>query len=166
MVILSDRSKSKKLSFKCSIELQAFRISFRKYRASLSLLFGLRCNPFCGRCCLLMLSFSMHSNCKAKKCLLRICIIKFAFSTSCRIIGFYNTILQLGSCFDKGANLKMGVSRKPSKSNFPKNKHFLPSDTRTYVCVSGGKKCSFFGKFGVLCFLETPVLKFALLPYS
>ena len=66
MVILSDRSKSKKLSFKCSIELQAFRISFRKYRASLSLLFGLRCNPFCGRCCLLMLSFSMHSNCKAK----------------------------------------------------------------------------------------------------
>ena len=35
----------------------------------------------------------------------------------------------------------------------------------TYVCVSGGKKFSFFGKFGVLCFLVTPVLKFALLPY-
>ena len=35
----------------------------------------------------------------------------------------------------------------------------------TYVCVSGGKKCSFFRKFGVLCFLETPVLRFALLPY-
>ena len=31
--------------------------------------------------------------------------------------------------------------------------------------VSGGKKCSFFGKFGVLCFLETPVLRFTLLPY-
>ena len=27
------------------------------------------------------------------------------------------------------------------------------------------KKCSFFGKSGVLCFLETPVLRFALLPY-
>ena len=26
-------------------------------------------------------------------------------------------------------------------------------------------KCSFFGKFCVLCFLETPVLRFALLPY-
>ena len=26
-----------------------------------------------------------------------------------------------------------------------------------HVCVSGGKKCSFFGKFGVLCFLVTPV---------
>ena len=30
--------------------------------------------------------------------------------------------------------------------------------------VSRGKKCSFFEKFGVLCFLETPVLSFALLP--
>ena len=34
-----------------------------------------------------------------------------------------------------------------------------------YVCVSGGKKCLFSGNFGVLCFLETPVLRFALLPY-
>ena len=33
------------------------------------------------------------------------------------------------------------------------------------MCASGGKKCSFYGKFGVLCFLETPVLKFALLAY-
>ena len=32
------------------------------------------------------------------------------------------------------------------------------------VCVSGGKKESFFGKFGVLCFFETPVLRFTLLP--
>ena len=31
--------------------------------------------------------------------------------------------------------------------------------------VSGGEKCLFFGKFGVLCFLVTPVLRFALLPY-
>ena len=36
---------------------------------------------------------------------------------------------------------------------------------RTNMCISGGKKCSFFGKFDVLCFLETPVLKFVLLPY-
>ena len=48
------------------------------------------------------------------------------------------------------------------------------------VCVSGvrnvrtcssvrvrisGKKCSFFGKFCVLCLLETPILRFLLLPY-
>ena len=34
-----------------------------------------------------------------------------------------------------------------------------------YVCVSGGNKYSFYEKFGVLRFLETPVLRFALLPY-
>ena len=34
------------------------------------------------------------------------------------------------------------------------------------VCVSRGKKCSFFGKFGMLCFLVTFVLEFALLPYQ
>ena len=59
----------------------------------------------------------------------------------------------------------MGVSRKQSTPNFPKNEHFLPPDTHTYVCVSGVNKCLFFGKLGVLCFLEIPVLRFALLPY-
>ena len=35
----------------------------------------------------------------------------------------------------------------------------------THMCAyQGGKKCLFFGKFGVLCFLETPVLRFALFP--
>ena len=53
------------------------------------------------------------------------------------------------------ANLKTGVSRKQSTPNFPKNEHFLPPY----------KKCSFFGKFGVLCFLQTAVLRFAILPY-
>ena len=57
-----------------------------------------------------------------------------------------------------------GVSRKQSTVNFRKNEHFLPLDTHTYVCVSGSEKYSFFGKFGVLCFLETPVLRFTLLP--
>ena len=32
------------------------------------------------------------------------------------------------------------------------------------MCISRGKKCSFFGKFGMLCFLETPVLRLAFLP--
>ena len=36
--------------------------------------------------------------------------------------------------------------------------------THIRVRIMGGKKCSFFGKFGLLCFLETPVLRFALLP--
>ena len=36
---------------------------------------------------------------------------------------------------------------------------------RMFVCISGSMKYSFFRKFGVLCFLETPILKFVLLPY-
>ena len=36
---------------------------------------------------------------------------------------------------------------------------------RTYVCVLGSKKCSFFGKFSLPCFLVTSILRFALLPY-
>ena len=59
-----------------------------------------------------------------------------------------------------------GVSKKQRTPSFPKNKQFLPHDAHTYVCVSGGKKCLFFGKFGVLCFLETSVLRFAHLPYN
>ena len=33
------------------------------------------------------------------------------------------------------------------------------------VCVLGGKKYSFYRKFGVLCFLKIPVLRVALLLY-
>ena len=40
---------------------------------------------------------------------------------------------------------------------FRKTDISYPLDTHTYVYVSGGKKHMFFGKFGVLCFLETPV---------
>ena len=46
-----------------------------------------------------------------------------------------------------------GGNKKAKYANFSKNKHVLPPDPHTYVCVSVGKKCSFFGKFGVLCFL-------------
>ena len=42
---------------------------------------------------------------------------------------------------------------------------FFSEVGNTYVCVPGGKKCSFFGRFGVLSFLETLVLRFAVLHY-
>ena len=45
-------------------------------------------------------------------------------------------------------------------SNFPKNLHFLPSDTHTYVCVSEDKRCKFFGKFCVRAKWLTPIGKF------
>ena len=43
--------------------------------------------------------------------------------------------------------------RKTKHSKLLKNKYFLPSDTHTYVCISLGKKCSFFGNFSVLSLL-------------
>ena len=65
----------------------------------------------------------------------------------------------------KGRISKTEVRRIQSTPNFPKNERFLPPDTHTCVCVPGGKKRLFFGKFGVLCILVTSVLRFALLPY-
>ena len=67
--------------------------------------------------------------------------------------------------FDNKTNGRISkwVLQKKSTPNFPKNEHFLPLDTHTCVCVS--KKCLFFWKFGVPCFLVTPALRFALLPY-
>ena len=41
--------------------------------------------------------------------------------------------------------------KKTKHSKFSKKRTFF-----THVRVSGGKKSSFFGKFGVLCFLVTP----------
>ena len=49
------------------------------------------------------------------------------------------------------------------KGNIVGNKARRISNTHT--CVSEGKKCLFFGNFGMLCFLETAILRFALLPY-
>ena len=49
---------------------------------------------------------------------------------------------------------------------FKKTKHAKFSEKKNMcLCLSGGKKYSSFGKFGVFSFLETPVLRFALLPY-
>ena len=87
----------------------------------------------------------------------------FVFLIQCIVA--LSIVQSTSSVIRQKANLKTGVSRKQSTPNFPKNEHFLPSDTHTYKCVSGGKNVRFFGKFDVLCFLETPVLKFAFLPY-
>ena len=59
--------------------------------------------------------------------------------------------------------------KKESRPNFPKTNLSYPLirvHVQTCVCVSGGEKYSFFGKFGVLCFLLTTVLRFVLLSYS
>ena len=63
----------------------------------------------------------------------------------------------------KGRISKRVFQESKARQIFRKTNIFYPPDTHTYV--SGGKKCSFFGKFAVLCFLETPILRFAVLPY-
>ena len=55
--------------------------------------------------------------------------------------------------------------KKARPAKISEKQTFLTPDTQTYVCVSGVKKCLFFRNFGLFCFLETPVLRFALLPY-
>ena len=58
-----------------------------------------------------------------------------------------------------------GCYKKTKQAKFSEKWTFLTPDPHTCVCISGGKKCSFFGKFRVLCFLVTPILRFALFPY-
>ena len=58
-----------------------------------------------------MLSFSMHSTCKAEKCLLTLRIIKFAFPSSFRMIAFDNAIQQLGIRFEI---LAFSMSKSPT----------------------------------------------------
>ena len=55
-----------------------------------------------------------------------------------------------------------------------KSKHAKFSEKETFLtqlyahvrCVSGSKKFLFFGKYGILCFLVTSVLRFVFFPYQ
>ena len=62
-----------------------------------------------------------------------------------------------------------GCLKKTKRAKFSKKRTFLtpalPPLKRTRACISGVKKCSFSANFGMLCFLETPVLRFAFSPY-
>ena len=77
---------------------------------------------------------------------------------------FCEIIMNSSGIRQKGES-QNGCFKKAKLAKISENKQVLPPDTHTYVCVSRSKKCLFFGNFGVLCFLETPVLRFALLPY-
>ena len=60
----------------------------------------------------------------------------------------------------KGRILKRVFQENKARQVFRKTNIYPQIRTRT-----GVEKCLFLGKFGELCFLETPVLRFALLPY-
>ena len=70
----------------------------------------------------------------------------------------WNRIRIICHWWGKKVNLKMEVTRKQSVAEFYAKRIFLTPWYR-------GKKFSFLGKFVVLCFLVTFVLRFALLPY-
>ena len=59
-----------------------------------------------------------------------------------------------------------GCFKKTKHVKFSKNRTFLLPDTHRYMFVSWSKKCSFFGKFDLLCFLVTPVSRFALFLFA
>ena len=84
--------------------------------------------------------------------------------------------MQLEKANFVGDEAKGQISKRVLQENkagqiFQKTNSFYPElCARVYQGVRdvrflGGKKCSFFGKFGQLCFLVTSVLRFALLPY-
>ena len=61
--------------------------------------------------------------------------------------------------------IKSLVIRQKSKSHngcLKKTKQVKFFETRTFLPPD---KCSFFGKFDLLCFVDTPILRFALLRY-
>ena len=64
----------------------------------------------------------------------------------------------------KGQISKLVFQENKARQIFQKTGIYFPLIRITW-CVSGGKKCPFFGKLDVICFLETPILKFALLSY-
>ena len=63
-------------------------------------------------------------------------------------------------CSQKHNSSVIRQKGKSQNGNSKKTKHHIFSEKRTFLTP---KKCSFFGEFGVLCFLVTPDLRFALL---
>ena len=54
----------------------------------------------------------------------------------------------------EGRISKRVFQEKKARQIFLKNENFLSPDTHTYVCVSGGKKCSFFRNIWRAVFLK------------
>ena len=66
--------------------------------------------------------------------------------------GLNEKIYLKSSAITQKGESQEGCYRKPSTPIFSKNDHFLPPDPHTHMYISGGKKCSFFGKFGFVFF--------------
>ena len=78
-----------------------------------------------------------------------------------KIVSFPNlpTSFITSSVIRRKGKSQNGRLKKTKHAKFSEKQTFLPPDTHAYVCLSEGKKGSFFGKLGMLCFLETPVAR-------
>ena len=76
-----------------------------------------------------------------------------------------NAVREIVGTKAKGRISKWVFKENKARQIFQKTNISCPPPhlKRTRACISGDKKCSFSSNFGVLCFLETPVLRFALL---
>ena len=74
-------------------------------------------------------------------------IISLCHVTSINVMKTCQAFVKVG--WTKTLSSLLRIIHLVSTQNFPKNYHFLPCNTHTYVRASGGKKCQFFGKFYV-----------------
>ena len=87
-------------------------------------------------------------------------IIAIRSVTTVTINNFLYPILTIHYSFTRSEILLSSAIRQKGESQnecYKKAKHAKFSEKRTCVCVSRGKKCSFFRKFGVLV---TPILNY------
>ena len=78
------------------------------------------------------------------------------------LLNFSKFIYDTSSAIRQKGGSQNRCYKKAKKAKFSEKRTFL---TVWYAHVrvrTGGKKCSFFGKFDAFCFLVTPVFRFAL----
>ena len=106
-------------------------------------------------------------SCRQGVIILEFCQISIHNSTLTGCCSHLSKTLRMGQLNNssdirqKGQISKWMLQEHKTHQTSRKNEHFLPPDDTHARVRNRGKKCSFFGKSGVLSFLVTLVLKFA-----
>ena len=78
----------------------------------------------------------------------------------------YEFLEQFVSVIRQKSESQYGCFKKTKHAKFSEKTKISYPLIRTPTCAyQRVRNVCFFGKFGVICFIETPVLRFALLPY-
>ena len=107
-----------------------------------------------------MYSITKWSDTLQKSCNICCQFLKFCLT----ILGCYSLKGESSVIRQKGES-QNGFFKKTKHAKFSEKLIFLTPWYSHVRLRIRGKKCSFYGKFGVPCFLETPVLRFAILTY-